>query len=480
MQALRQLGARSELSTLTVGVGLTGLATLVVMRYGASVGLGLVIALAFFSGAVALFLLAPHVAVAATIPLFALLPAAKVLVSLKLGGLKDVVVLAAGVAVALRLLERDGRQTAARTEKSIPVAAALFLLLYVLDLGGATSHSGYGIAWVHGIRLVAEPLILLAAGLLLVEPRKMMDWAARSMIATGCFVASYGLLQQALGGARLVHLGYSYDLQVRAIGSHLRSFGTLDDSFAYAAFLLLALATVVFWMRKGLGAVACALLIGAGIAASLVQTAAVIAGALLALWLARSGRPAAGLVLFAALVATGVALALAAGTATQTRTVRAGPGTYLTLNGRVSVWSALFSDHKRIPLGLGVGKVGRASLRAKIGVTNVSGSASQTKAGEVAVDSGYFTAIADIGVVGLLVLLFLLARMLATLWRATSLRDNVPGWLGVGYLTVLLLDATTRDTFTGFPTAFLGFLLLGICLGSVRDVARAERRAAHT
>ena len=59
--------------------------------------------------------------------------------------------------------------------------------------------------------------------------------------------------------------------------------------------------------------------------------------------------------------------------------------------------------------------------------------------------------------------------------RATRLPGTVAGWLGLGYLTVLLLDATTRDTFTAFPAAFLGFLLVGITLGAARDEARAQR-----
>jgi hypothetical protein len=475
---LRQVVARSDLPVLATGAFLTVVAASASLRYGTTVGVGGLAVLLFFAVAVASFLFVPHIAVAATIPLFALMPAAKVLVALWIGPVKDIVTLAAGTAVFLYLIQSEGRRLAARTDKGIPLAAGLFVALYAVNLGGAVSGSAFGAPWLHGIRLVTEPIVLLMAGLLLPESRRTLRWAAASVVATGCVVAGYGVLQQLLGPSRLVSLGYSYESQVKTIGTHMRSFGSLDDAFAYAAFLLFALATVIFWMRRGPMAFLCAAVIVAGLAASLVQTAAVVVGALLALWLVRKGRAAAGLALFAALLATGLALALASATATQTQSVRAGPGTYLTLNGRTSVWSTIFGDGSKIPLGLGVGKVGRASLRSKIDVTQVSGSPNQSRAGQVAVDSGYFAAVADIGLVGLGVLLFLLGRLVMLAVRATRLSGYSAGWLGLGYLTVLLLDAITRDSFSGFPTAFLGFLLIGLTLGAARDEDRERRRVA--
>ena len=85
-------------------------------------------------------------------------------------------------------------------------------------------------------------------------------------------------------------MGYSYRSEVRTIGSHLRSFGSLDDPFTYAAFLLLSLSGVIFWMRRGALAFCCATVIVFGIAVSFVRTAAVISVALVAIWLARKGR----------------------------------------------------------------------------------------------------------------------------------------------------------------------------------------------
>ena len=170
-----------------------------------------------------------------------------------------------------------------------------------------------------------------------------------------------------------------------------------------------------------------------------------------------------------------MALTIAVAPATESKTVQAGPSTYVTLNGRTTAWATIFEDGSKIPLGQGVGAVGRASLRANIGITSVSGTPGHSKEGETAVDSGYLAAVADVGLAGLAVLLLLLGRLATLAGRATRLPGNVAGWLCLGYLTVLLLDALTRDSFTGFPTAYLGFLLVGTSLAVVREQERLHR-----
>ena len=93
-----------------------------------------------------------------------------------------------------------------------------------------------------------------------------------------------------------------------------------------------------------------------------------------------------------------------------------------------------------------------------------------------AVDSGYFSLIADVGLAGLVVFLFLAVRLL-TLARSAIGRGLVAGWLAAGFLAVMLLDAVTRDFFTGFPSAFLGMLLLGVALAAAAE-EQDESRAA--
>lgn len=422
-----------------------------------------------FLATAACFLVAPHVGVAAAVPLFAAVPALKVLVSPQVGPSKDAVALAAVLAACVYVVSREGSRTLERTDRIVLGCLLCLLVLYFLNAGALYSASWHGAQWLQGLRLAGEPMLLLGAGLLLPRPRRTIRWAAASLVASACVVASYGILQQVVGSARLVTYGYSYDEQLRTIGSYLRSFGTLDDPFAYATFLLLGLATVLFWMRRGPVAVGCAVLISLGIVVSFVQTAAVVVGALVALAMIRAGKGTAGLFLLAAAGIAALTLALAASTATETQTVRAGPSTYLTLNGRTSVWSGIFADREKLPFGLGVGEVGRASDRARIGISDISGSPGESGGGQVAVDSGYLAVVADIGLAGLAVLVLLTGRLVVLARRAALMPGAVAGWLCLGYLAILLLDAATRDSFSAFPNAYLGFLLVGVTLAAARE-----------
>src|SRR2546425_6825585 len=209
---------------------------------GAQIGFGLVLVMAFFAASVLGFLLAPHVTVALMIPVFAFIPAAKVLVAPKIGPAKDVVTLGAIVAtVAVLVLEPSKERRSALPDRFVLLAVGLLLGLYFVNVGG-----GHGVAWGQGVRLTAEPLLLLIAGLTLAKPGRTLRYAAGSFVATACVAAAYGLLQQAVGKWTVVSWGYSFSSQVRSYNGHLRSFGTFDDPFAYAAFLLFGIAILLF------------------------------------------------------------------------------------------------------------------------------------------------------------------------------------------------------------------------------------------
>src|ERR671934_1402758 len=256
---------------LRAGAGLFVLfAAYVSVKMGAQIGFGLVLALAFFAACVLGFLLAPHWTVAAMIPIFAFIPAAKVLVTPKIGPLKDVVTLGAIIAsLAVLVLEPSKERRRILPDRSVLLAVGLLLGLYVVNVGG-----GHGIAWAQGLRLTAEPLLLLVAGLTLANPRRTLRYAAVSFVATACVAAAYGLWQQAVGKWALIGYGYSFTRQVQSYNGHLRSFGTFDDPFAYAAFLLFAIAILLFWSRRSALALACGGLLLCGLAVSFVPTAA--------------------------------------------------------------------------------------------------------------------------------------------------------------------------------------------------------------
>ncbi len=457
---------RSELLAPAVGSVATLFAAYLSVRMGAQIGFGLVLLLTLLIGSVLGFLMVPHIMVALMIPLYALIPAVKVLVTPSVGPLKDLIGLGAILAaVAVLVLERQESSRRSIADRWVLLAVGLLIGLYLVNAGG-----GHGVAWAQGVRLIGEPLLLLVAGLALPNPRRTLRWAIASLVATACFVAGYGLVQQAVGKWTLVGWGYSFSDQVRSYNGHLRSFGTLDDPFGYAAFLLFGVAAVLFWMRRGLLAWACGLLLVFGLTASWVRTAFLISAALVGLWIGRKGYEVSALLVVAAAVAASGFLLIAGAGATQTTSYQSSTSN-LTLNGRTSAWKAALGRPSEWPFGRGVGKVGTAAYRA--GYTISPGRNSQAPAR--AVDSGYLAAIADVGLAGLAVLLALLARLLQLGAKAVR-RGRAAGWFAVAIVVVIMLDAVTRSSFTGFPTGFLGLLLVGVALAAADE----EDRAAST
>src|ERR687884_624666 len=470
MRALRLPLPRYALA-LPLGAGFfTLFASYLSVKMGAQIGFGLVLLIAFFALCVLGFLFAPHWTTALMIPTFAFIPAAKVLVTPNIGPLKDLVTLAAILAtLAVLVLEPSKARRRLLPDRWVILAVGLLLGLYVVNVGG-----GHGIAWAQGLRLTAEPLLLLVAGLALPRPGRTLRYAAVSFVATACVAAVYGLWQQAVGKWALVGYGYSFSSQVRSYNNHLRSFGTFDDPFAYAAFLLFAIAILLFWTRRSALTLACGGLLLCGLAVSFVRTAALIVVALGGLWLARKGFASSSVLILAAAIASSGAILITGAGATETTSYQAG-STSLTLNGRTSAWRTALGPPSGWPFGRGVGEVGTAAYRTSYKL--VAGPTSKAGASARAVDSGYLATIADVGLVGLAVLIGLFMR-LVKLGRAGIRRGHKASWLAVALLVVLLLDAVTRSSFTGFPTAFLGLFLVGVALSASAQDDRAAPAAA--
>ena len=350
--------------------------------------------------------------------------------------------------------------------------AAGILGLYV-STSAARRRRGFDDAWTQGVRLTAEPILLLGLGLLVADASKAFRWGVTSLAITACAVAVVGLWQQYVGQWALVDMGYEFDRHVRTINGRLRSFGTLDDSFAYAALLLSGIAAVAFTVRRFAIAVPTLVLLGGGLLFGYVRTSAIIVVALVGVWLARMRHPGVAALVFAASATAAVGILVANNGASESRVVRADSNTYLTINGRTNVWKNVLESPSQWLLGRGVGQVGTAAERAQFGTyrTAHAAQAAQEDVGP-AVDNGYLAAIADVGVLGLALLLVLFARLAQLTARA--IRDGFAGgWIAAGLLTVVLLDAVTRASFTGFPTAFLTFLLVGLALNAAH-----EQRAA--
>lgn len=447
------------------GVAATTLAAAWVVRTPGEIAFVTIAGPVAFAAAALAFALWPHLAFAALIPFFVFTPTLKVFFDERIGAAKDLVVIAACVAAAVIFIqERVGRRRLP-VDSMVIVVIGFVATMYVLNVGGnITGGDAYGSAWFHGVRLRLEPLLLLAAALILPQPRRSLRFAALSTLVTACAVALFGLAQQVLGPERLVELGYRYDSEVRTIEGHLRSFGSLDSPFVYAAFLALSLGIALFWPLRPSVRVATVSIILAGLAASLVRTTAVIAVALFALWVARRGYPRAAVLLAAVSVVAGLAV-FATLESSTTRTVQASPSLYLTLNGRTTVWEErLGGKYPAWLVGEGVGSAGTAATRAQ-------GSASpnvqpQSDLGYT-VDSGYFVTLLDVGIAGLVLTLLLFGRIALIAYRAATSRGDDAGWIVLAVLATTAFTALTAEIFTDFPNAYLAMLMVGLAYGAL-------------
>jgi len=129
----------------------SGLATIfaayVSTQAGAQIGLGLVLVAFVFLVVLGGFLFWPHVTVALVVPVFALIPMAKVFVGPWVGPLKDIISLAAIAAGVLLLAVNRHRP---RGDSLILGAIGLLVALYVFNVAGP-----HNIAWLQGVRLAS-------------------------------------------------------------------------------------------------------------------------------------------------------------------------------------------------------------------------------------------------------------------------------------------------------------------------------------
>jgi hypothetical protein len=448
---------RADLPLIGGGFALTSLLALAATQVGEGLSLALIVVLTLFFTIVTAFVVVPYLAVALTIPIFALIPMLKVLAFPWIGPFKDLITMAAICAAAVLVVQRSSQGRPQRGDFWVAAAIGVFAALYLVNVGGLN----WNLAWTHGVRLALEPLALLLVGLTLSDSRRTLRWAMVSLVVTAVFVAIVGIAQQVLGEWYLYDLGYSFRVQLRSYNDHLRSFGTLDESFAYAAFLLLALASLLMWFRLNVYTLAAGSVIMTGLFFSFVRTALVVVLALGALWLARKGYTSTSVFLMAVVAVSALVILFVSSTATETRTVRTGSSSFLTVNGRTEAWRLFLNDPKVWFLGHGVGKVGTAAERATYKLTQDPHEASR----QIAIDSGYFAVIADVGLLGLAAMLAIFGRLLFRA-RQFAIRGSPAGWLAIALTAVLMIDAVTRASFTGFPTAFLALLLAGLALAA--------------
>jgi hypothetical protein len=455
MSLLARLPGRSDVLVAASGLLFTLLGVLTVAQNGAAPTFALLLGLMLFGAFVAGFALTPHVFVPLAIVYLASLSALEVFSGAELGASKDLITVAAVIATVGLLIRRGST----RLDLGTLLLLGLILGLYIVNLGGALSgETGHGSPWFHGVRLFAEPLCLFIFGTSVRNPHKTLVWSVWALIGVCIANALYGLLQQALGLGGLFSLGYQYGVEVRQISGHIRSFGTVAEPFSYAGLLLLGICALLLWARASARVTLAVALVGVGLLVSYVRTAALIALAILGLAAARRGHGRYAIPLTLAAAAAAAAVFAGASQENATRSVQLNSTTYLTLNGRTNIWKYTLNSPADWLVGRGVGATGTASQRATRALA--SRSVGRAKGGSV-VDSSYFVVIADIGLLGLGLLLAFFGRILVKA-RAAVRRGERSGWLAIGLLTVTILDALTRESFTGFPTAYISMLLIGV------------------
>jgi len=469
---LPAVGPRIELVTGAAGILATLYFTRMLALQGFNHRLEALVGLIVFTVLVIGFVAVPWLMIAWMIPFFAVLPTTKVLVTPQVGPLKDVVAFAAiGAAFVLALQRRAARRQSLADGVVLTLAGGLFLL-YLVNPGGLSGSVGaHGSAWFQGVRLFNEPLGLLVVGLTLRHPARTFVAARLSLIVTAAGVGLYGIAQQGIGIPRLHQLGFTYGQELRQFGSHLRSFGTLDNTFVYASFLLLAIAVVVVTPRLQMRHWIVLTILGTGLLTSYVRTALVVAMALVGLGLARRGRTVAAIFLFAGATVAAVIVLVVASGQTQQQAVAINPTTYLTLNGRTELWKGRIGQPGHWPLGRGVGVTGTAAARASAGISGKQPIGAAFK--DTSVDSGYLTLISDVGMLGMAVFLAILARAVF-LARRSIAAGIEEGWIVVAVVAVFLIDGLSREAFTAYPGAYLSWLLIGLGLAAANETSRGR------
>jgi hypothetical protein len=407
-------------------------------------------------------------------------PTLDTFVSGAFGPAKDVVVILVGIGTVAGLAVNRGPSPFAR-DVWLFGATALLLAMYVVDPAGP-----HNAAWANDMRLALESFGLFLMAMLSPNPER--NWRAISMglVVGATLSAIWGLIQQEIGFRSLVlKFGYTYGSQVRQTASgQFRSFGLLQDPFNYVTVCLLALAVLLFTRRFARWRWPLFAVIAAGAFTAWVRTADVILVLLVLLALARSGRrqwAAAGVVMIGV---AGLAYLVASGTTSASTTTTGMPtggiGVLLTLDGRTSTWAHDIPNLGALLVGQGVGQIGSGAARTVAGALGTSalgskavGVLTQQQFLQYNIDSIYLGTIVDVGLLGLLLLLWVFSRVVVLARRATA-RGSEYGWAALALLLVMVTDGLTRSSLTAFPVGYIGLLSIGAATAAAVEPGRIQ------
>lgn len=298
--------------------------------------------------------------------------------------------------------------------------------------------------------------------------RSDRDHLVTILMGMGIFSAVIGLLQQLVGPAYLVELGYSYTEEIRITGGLLRSFSTFTGPFAFALFVSLSLVVGLAVsladpkrLRNIIFLVATPVMI-AGMGVSIVR-ASYIAFAVgvfvLALYRYRSL-----LVLFAAIGAA-IPVALLNAPASVVQPLFSS----YSLSERGNGWSSTISSLYVHPLGQGLGATGSAAAKAAEAVNPMLNSMTIKAATTLGLipyqpDNYYMKVAVELGPIGIWIFALLLISATITALRSSRvLRGQDAAFaLGVGASMIAAAVASVFATyFEIFPLDLYFWLLIG-------------------
>lgn len=421
---------------------------------------------------------------------FALQPALKFYVSDGFGPVKDAVVGVSIAALFATLLRRrlGLRDATARLRRPDPLLSSLvaaFMVLYAINPGG-----GHEASWADGARLVIESFSLLLLGYLGPMTERTWPWVVRAVLAMAVIETMAGVAQQLIGVDRLVNdFGYVYGSQVRQVaGGALRSFGTLDDPFNYAALVLLGFVVAAHARLSRAWTATLMVLLGVGVIVSFDRTDILVLVLAVALWLIRHRLRVAAAALVAATVILGGAYLLTSSATPVTGESEV--SVLLSLNGRMDAWALVLAQPADLLGGEGVGTTGSGLVRSQVAGIVPTGRfgppapPTATQGGNVQnLDSSYLATLADVGLVGLALLLLIVWRMALLGWRSAATGASA-GWAALGVTLLLFLDSVTRTSLTSFPFGYVGLYVAGAALaaGEIKTTlvrGRSARMAAE-
>ncbi|GGK33509.1 O-antigen ligase family protein [Nocardia camponoti] len=368
-----------------------------------------------------------------------------------------------------------------------PIAAAL------LVFGVSSAFLTAGKLGLFGIKITFFYLLVVPL-ILYLRPftSRDRDVLVTIMMIESVGIALFGLAQQAIGADGLAQMGYEHNVTIRFAGGLLRSFGTFNQPFPFAFYLVMVLlvggsvALAAPGRARNRAFLFCTPILVAGVAASVVRAAIVglVVGALV-LAVVRYREH-----LKALLIGTGVLVLIAGGAASSS--ARSSLLSSDSLAAREMGWRVVTRTVGSHPFGDGLGSTGAAKAAQLVAELGPMAENLPYATGEVQIygrpyqpDNYYVKLLIELGPVGvwlfvaIMVVIYLLSMRTA---RTVSGNDSALA-LGVGASVLACAVASVASSyFEIFPSDFYFWLLAAVvgCIATQHNSADGEPVVARS